>query len=93
MSKPTGVSLKDYCKALEICVTERGYEYLKHDFNGGSAYSFQLFQKKDDAAPCVIWSIHFGHNRKKELYQDDLAKAWKKTAVPKDRFLEVLKNL
>gem|GEM_PF-5233156 len=93
MSSPTGISLNDYCKALEICAVERGYGYLKHGYNKGSVYSFQLFQNKDDATPCVVWAIHFRHNKKKELYQDDLAKAWKKTAIPKDRFLEVIRSL
>lgn len=92
MSKPTGVSLKDYCKALEICTAERGYGYLKYGPNGGSAYTFQIFEKKDDPAPAIIWAVHVGHNKKKEIYSDDLKKAWLRTAIPKDRFLEVLKS-
>jgi len=93
MSKPTGVSLKDYCKAVEICIPERGYGHLKHYDNRGSTHTFEVFEKKDDDSPCVIWSIHFAHNKKKELFSDDLKKIYRKTIVPKERFLEVLKEI
>ena len=92
MSKPTGLSLKHYCKAVEICIGEK-YGHLKHYDNKGSAHTFEVFEKKDDDSPAVIWSIHFRHNKKKEIWEQDLKKIWGKTAVPKERFLEVLKDI
>lgn len=92
MSKPTGISLKDYCKAVEMCINER-YSHLKHYPNGGSAYTFEVFEKKNDDVPGIIWSIHFNHNKKKEIYSDDLKKIYQRTAVTKERFLEILKKI
>ena len=93
MSRPTGVSLKDYCKAVEICIPERGYSHVKHYDNGGSVHSFEVFERKNDTHPCVVWAVHFGHNKKKEIWSDDLKKIYVKTAVMKERFIEVLKEI
>ncbi len=93
MPKPTGYKLNDYIKAVEICVAEFGYDRVKHGYVSGSAYTFQIFERGDQSVPCVIWSIHFGHNKKKEIYSDDLKKIWTKTMVTKERFIEVLQAL
>jgi len=93
MPKPTGYRLKDYIKALERCAEERGYGYVKHGYGSGSAYSFQIFQNRNDVEPAVIWSVHYGRGNKQEIYSDDLKKVWQKTAIPQDRFIEVLDNL
>ena len=77
MSRPTGVNLKDYGKAVEICIAERSYSHVRHDYASGSAYTFEVFEKKNDDAPAVIWSVHFGHNKKKEIWSDDLKKITK----------------
>lgn len=93
MSKPTNIKLKDYIKAVEICILEK-YGHLKHYDNGGSTHTFEVFEKKNDDIPCVIWGIHFGHDKKKEIWsRDDLKKIFTKTAVPKERFVEVLKKI
>lgn len=93
MPKPLGLSLKDYIKAVEICISEK-YGGLEHYPNRGSAYTFAIFEKKGDKEPCVIWSIHHGHNKKKELWsKDDFKKILLKTAVSEERFLEVLKDI
>mgnify|MGYP001567441197 FL=1 len=93
MSKPTGVKLKDYCKAVETCIVKRGYSHVKDYDNGGSMHTFEIFEKKNDSVPAIVWSIHFGHNKKKELFSDDLKKIYNKTAVPKEEFIEALKNI
>lgn len=92
MSKPTGIKLADYCKALEIAAVRAGYGNLKYGPRGGSVYGFQLFERKEDAIPCVIWAVHVGHNKKKEIYSGDLKKVWEKTSIGKDLFLEILNS-
>ena len=93
MSKPTGIKLKEFCKALEICAPLCGYEHLNHGFSGGSVYSFEFFQKKNDTKPMSIFIVHFGRGRKREIWSDDLKKVWERTAISKEKFLDVLKNL
>lgn len=93
MSKPTGVSLKDYCKAVEVCIEESGYGHLRHYDSGGSVHSFEVFKDKNDDAPSVVWIVHFSHNKKKEMWSDDIKKIYQKTSVPKERFIEVLKKI
>ena len=92
MSKPTGVNLKDYIKTVEICITEK-YGGIKHHDNKGSVYVFEVFEKKDDKIPAIIWGIHFSHNKKKEIWSDDLKKIYNKTVVTKERFLEILEKI
>lgn len=93
MSKPLNLKLKDYIKAVEICIGEK-YGHLKHGYNGGSVYSFEVFEKKDDDQPTIVWVIHFGHNKKREIWsRDDLKKIYERTAVAKERFLEVLQKI
>lgn len=93
MSRPTGVSLNDYCKAVEKCITARGYHRVKHYSKTGSIYTFEIFQNKDDSAPAIIWGIHTGHDKKRELYSDDLKKIYVKTAVPKEEFVKALEEI
>ena len=92
MSKPIGVSLNDYIKVVEICIAEK-YGDIKHHANKGSVYTFEVFKKKEDDIPAIIWNIHFGHNKKKEIWSDDLKKIYIKTAVTKERFLEILEKI
>lgn len=93
MLKLINLKLKHYCKAVEICILEK-YEHLKHYDNGGSAHTFEVFEKKDDDHPAIIWAVHFGHNKKKEIWsREDVKKIYEKTAVAKERFLEVLKEI
>jgi len=93
MPKPTGYGLNIYIKALEICIAERGYGYLKYHPSKGSAFTFEIFENKDDPTPAIVWSVHIGHSKKQEIYSDDLKKAWERTAIPRDRFMEVLEDL
>ncbi|MEX2014192.1 MAG: hypothetical protein WD896_02450 [Parcubacteria group bacterium] len=93
MPKPLNLKLRDYCKAVEICIEEK-YGHLKHYDNGGAEHTFLVFEKKDDDKPAVIWSVHFGHNKKKEIWsREDFKKIYDKTAVAKERFLEILKKI
>ncbi len=93
MPKPTGYRLKEYIKALELCALERGYGYVKHGYGGGSVYSFQIFQNRNDELPAIVWSVHYGRGAKQEIFSDDLKKVWKRTAIPQARFMEILDSL
>ncbi|MBC8464780.1 MAG: hypothetical protein H8D63_00145 [Parcubacteria group bacterium] len=93
MSKPTNIELKDYCKAVELCAENRGYGYVKHGPKKGSVYSFEIFEDKDAVAPAIIWHIHTAHSKKREIYVDDLKKAWERTAIPREDFISTLRSI
>jgi len=93
MPKPTGYKLDHYVKAVEQSLLEFGYGRINHGYSNGSVYTFEVFEKGSETSPCVVWSIHFGHNKKKEIYSDDLKKIYQKTTVTKERFIEILQNL
>lgn len=93
MSKPTGVKLSDYCKAVEIAAIRSGYGDIQYWPNKGSAYSFAVFEKKGDAAPSAVWAVHVGHNKKKEVYASNIRKVWERTAIKKEVFLAVLAEI
>lgn len=93
MSKPTGISLKDFCKALEISAVRSGYERVSHGYTEGSIYGFEFFQKRSDTKPLQVFVVHFGRGRKREIWSDDLKKVWERTAISKELFLEILKTI
>lgn len=93
MSKPLGIKLNDYCKAVRICIEEY-YGHLKDYPTSGSIYTFEVFEDKDDDVPAIVWNIHHEHNKKKEIWsKQDLRKIFERTKVPKERFVEVLHKI
>ena len=93
MSKPTGVSLKDFCKAVEISAGVCGYDHVSHGPKKGSVYAFQFFQHAQSSQPDSIFVVHTGHNKKKEIWSDDLKKAWERTAISEEIFKGILNKL
>lgn len=87
MPKPTGYSLNDYIRAVEVCAPGCGYGKFEHGYKGGSIYGFRLFENETDDVPAVIWVVHFSHDRKQDIYSSDLKKAWERTAIAKEDFL------
>lgn len=92
MSKPTGISLKDFCKAIEISSIATGYSNVKYKPKGGSAYTFSFFEKGNEVTPCAVFAVHVGHNKKKEIWSDDLKKVWERTAIKEDVFMDILNS-
>jgi hypothetical protein len=92
MPKPTKYDLNKYIKAVSFFANLR-FGNFECYANKGSAYTFKLYQKKDDFAPCSIWSVHVEHNKKKSIWPRDLKKAWTMLGVSEDDFIKTIERL
>ncbi len=93
MSKPTGISLKDFCKAVELSSIAAGYGKLVVREKSGSAVSFSFFEKHTDAQPCAIFAVHTLHNKKREIVTSDLKKVWERTGIKEEVFRSYLEKV
>jgi len=92
MLKPTQYNLSDYVKAINICSIGK-FEKFEHYFKKGSVYVFKLFQKSTDLEPYSVWTIHFGHDKKRMIFPRDFDKAPEHLGVSHEEFLKEIDRL
>lgn len=87
MPVPTRIPFKKFYKAVAK-IAFRKYEKCHFIPKSGSKRTIEIFKKKDDSIPAVMWAVH----EDKTVWSGDLKKACRCLEVTKKEFEEVVSN-
>lgn len=92
MQKPN-YPLKNYIKAVEQLVLEKGLSHIRVVSKGGSIVRFELFEHGEEI-PASFWVIHHGHNKNKSIIsKEDYRKAATRLMCTTEDFIEKIQEM